>query len=59
MHVHYAVPQRDLGVPRASEILAPRRLAVVTTLHGTDVTLVGKDPLLPRDTRFGIESPTR
>src|SRR6185295_8653899 len=43
MHVHYAVPNAVSAV-LARQILAPQPLPVVTTLHGTDVTLVGADP---------------
>jgi L-malate glycosyltransferase len=53
MHVHYAVPNAVSAV-LARQIMAPRRLPVVTTLHGTDVTLVGIDPSYRATTRFGI-----
>ena len=53
MHVHYAVPNAVSAV-LAKQILAPNPLAVVTTLHGTDITLVGKDPTYLETTRFGI-----
>jgi L-malate glycosyltransferase len=39
----------------AREMLLPRRLAVVTTLHGTDITIVGQDRSYLPITRFGIE----
>ena len=38
----------------AREILSPQPLRVVTTLHGTDITLVGNDPNYLETTRFGI-----
>lgn len=53
LHVHYAVPNAVSAV-LAREILAPRPLPVVTTLHGTDITLVGNDPSYLETTRFGI-----
>ncbi len=53
LHVHYAVPNAVSAV-LARDILAPRRLKVVTTLHGTDITLVGNDPNYLATTRFGI-----
>ncbi len=53
MHVHYAVPNAVSAV-LARQILAPQPLPVVTTLHGTDVTLVGNDPNYLETTRFGI-----
>ncbi len=54
MHVHYAVPNAVSAV-LARQILAPQPVAVVTTLHGTDITLVGNDPNYLETTRFGIE----
>jgi N-acetyl-alpha-D-glucosaminyl L-malate synthase BshA len=54
VHVHYAVPNAVSAV-LAREILDPRPLKVVTTLHGTDITLVGNDPNYLPTTRFGIE----
>ena len=53
LHVHYAVPNAVSAV-LARSILAPRRLPVVTTLHGTDVTLVGNDPSYLETTRWSI-----
>jgi len=54
VHVHYAVPNAVSAV-LAREILAPQPLKVVTTLHGTDITLVGNDPNYLETTRYGIE----
>lgn len=53
VHVHYAVPNAVSAV-LAREILAPQSLKVVTTLHGTDITLVGNDPNYLETTRYGI-----
>jgi len=53
MHVHYAVPNAVSAV-LAQQILAPQPLPVITTLHGTDITLVGNDPNYLETTRFGI-----
>ena len=53
VHVHYAVPNAVSAV-LARQILAPRPLPVVTTLHGTDITLIGNDPSYAETTRFGI-----
>lgn len=53
LHVHYAVPNAVSAV-LAREILDPQPLPVVTTLHGTDVTLVGNDPNYLETTRWGI-----
>jgi len=45
LHVHYAIPHAS-SANMAKRILADegRHLPVVTTLHGTDITLLGKDP---------------
>jgi len=53
IHVHYAVPNAASAI-LARQILAPRRLPVVTTLHGTDVTLVGNDPSYLETTRWAV-----
>lgn len=53
VHVHYAVPNAVSAV-LAREILDPQPLKVVTTLHGTDITLIGNDPNYLETTRFGI-----
>ena len=44
LHVHYAIPHASAAV-NAKRILAEAGLnvPVVTTLHGTDITLLGKD----------------
>ncbi|MCB0396347.1 MAG: N-acetyl-alpha-D-glucosaminyl L-malate synthase BshA [Flavobacteriales bacterium] len=44
MHVHYAIPHASAAF-MARQILADKgiRLPYITTLHGTDITLVGKD----------------
>ena len=44
LHVHYAIPHASAAF-LAKQILLARgiRIPVVTTLHGTDITLVGKD----------------
>ena len=45
LHVHYAIPHASAAW-MARQILAGQgiRIPVITTLHGTDITLVGKDP---------------
>jgi N-acetyl-alpha-D-glucosaminyl L-malate synthase BshA len=53
-HVHYALPHA-ISAHLAREMLAPRRIGVVTTLHGTDITIVGQDRSYLPITRFGIE----
>jgi N-acetyl-alpha-D-glucosaminyl L-malate synthase BshA len=55
IHVHYAIPHA-VSAYLAREMLKPTRyLPVVTTLHGTDITLVGRDPSFLPITQFGIE----
>ena len=53
LHVHYAVPNAVSAI-LARQILGERSLPVVTTLHGTDVTLVGNDPSYLETTRFSL-----
>ncbi len=53
LHVHYAIPHA-ISAHLAQEMLQGA-LKVVTTLHGTDITLVGNDPSLYKITRFAIE----
>lgn len=55
VHVHYAVPNAISAI-LARAIVAPRPLPVVTTLHGTDVTLVGNDPSYLESTRWAVIS---
>jgi N-acetyl-alpha-D-glucosaminyl L-malate synthase BshA len=54
LHVHYAIPH-SISAILARESLKPNRyLPVVTTLHGTDITLVGADRSYLPITRYGI-----
>lgn len=54
LHVHYAIPH-SVSALLAREMSAPRRLPFITTLHGTDITLVGNDRSYLPITRFSIE----
>lgn len=54
IHVHYAIPHATCAY-LAREMLRPRRLRVVTTLHGTDITLVGVQPSFHKVVRFSID----
>ena len=54
IHAHYAIPH-SFCAHMAREILEDSPCRVVTTLHGTDITLVGSDPSFNRITRFSIE----
>jgi L-malate glycosyltransferase len=52
LHVHYAIPHA-ISAHLAQEMLGGA-VKVVTTLHGTDITLVGSDPSLHSITRYAI-----
>jgi N-acetyl-alpha-D-glucosaminyl L-malate synthase BshA len=54
LHVHYAIPHAITGF-LAQQMLGPGAPRLVTTLHGTDITLVGQDRSFFEITRFGIE----
>jgi N-acetyl-alpha-D-glucosaminyl L-malate synthase BshA len=54
LHVHYAIPH-SISAYLARMILSDRSVPFVTTLHGTDITLVGNDRSYLPITRFGIE----
>lgn len=53
LHVHYAVPHATSAY-LARQVLGPGAPKVITTLHGTDITLVGSDPTYLPITRFSI-----
>ena len=55
LHVHYAIPHA-ISAYLAKQILVEQRLRFITTLHGTDITLVGRDESYLPITKFGIES---
>lgn len=55
LHCHYAIPH-SVSAFLAKSMLKPRKLPVVTTLHGTDITLVGADRSYLPITRFSIEN---
>jgi N-acetyl-alpha-D-glucosaminyl L-malate synthase BshA len=54
LHVHYAIPH-SISAYLAKMMLRDRVVPFVTTLHGTDITLVGNDRSYLPITRFGIE----
>lgn len=55
LHVHYAIPH-SISAFLAKKMLPDRELPFVTTLHGTDITLVGNDRSYLPITRFGIDA---
>jgi len=56
IHAHYAIPHAAAALIARQMMRGVKRPAVVTTLHGTDVTLVGLDPAYLRATQWSIES---
>jgi len=54
LHVHYAIPH-SIAALLAKQMTSERRLPFVTTLHGTDITLVGIDRSYFPITKFSIE----
>jgi len=54
LHVHYAIPHAASAY-LAQKMCGRDSLKVVTTLHGTDITLVGQEPSFFPITRFLIE----
>ena len=57
LHVHYAVPHATAALLAASILRGQGRRAphVVTTLHGTDITLLARDPNLGPIIKYSIE----
>jgi N-acetyl-alpha-D-glucosaminyl L-malate synthase BshA len=54
IHAHYAVPHATSAY-LARQILNSKKLKVITTLHGTDITLVGADKSFFSVIKFSIE----
>lgn len=54
-HVHYAVPHATSAWLAKQMLEDPDELKIVTTLHGTDITLVGQDPSYRSIVKFSIE----
>lgn len=54
IHVHYAIPHAVSACLAREMIRGQRRIKIVTTLHGTDITLVGADPSFLRITAHSI-----
>jgi L-malate glycosyltransferase len=55
LHVHYAIPHASVAY-MAQQILKSKKiwLPYITTLHGTDITLVGRDPSFEPVIRFSL-----
>jgi N-acetyl-alpha-D-glucosaminyl L-malate synthase BshA len=62
VHAHYAIPHATAAF-LAKQVLSSRSMAgvprVITTLHGTDITLVGSDPSYSETVAFSIEQSDR
>jgi N-acetyl-alpha-D-glucosaminyl L-malate synthase BshA len=56
VHVHYAIPHA-ISAYLARQMLPPEKtIRIVTTLHGTDITLVGAEKAYSEITRFGLRN---
>jgi L-malate glycosyltransferase len=56
LHVHYAIPHATSGwIAREMLEDSGSSVRIATTLHGTDITLVGQDPSFHAITKFSIE----
>lgn len=53
LHVHYAIPHAVCAI--LAKQMIHRDIKIVTTLHGTDITVLGYDPTLSEAIKFGIE----
>ena len=60
LHCHYAIPHAT-SAWIAREMLRQQKkdVKVITTLHGTDITIVGQDPSFHQITKFSIERSDR
>lgn len=54
VHMHYAIPHAVSAYLAKQMLATERQLRIVTTLHGTDITLVGLHPSFHAITRFSI-----
>jgi L-malate glycosyltransferase len=56
LHVHYAIPHASAAL-MAKDILASQNIYIpfITTLHGTDITLVGRDPSFLPVIKYSLE----
>ncbi|MDH5589994.1 MAG: N-acetyl-alpha-D-glucosaminyl L-malate synthase BshA, partial [Gemmatimonadota bacterium] len=54
VHVHYAIPHATSAWIAREMMATEKDLPIITTLHGTDITLVGLHPSFHRITQFSI-----
>ena len=60
LHVHYAIPHATSAwIAREMLEQTGSGIRVITTLHGTDITIVGQDPSFHAITKFSIEKSDR
>jgi N-acetyl-alpha-D-glucosaminyl L-malate synthase BshA len=59
LHVHYAIPHATTAYLARAMLAGRHRLRVITTLHGTDITLVGQESSFYAITKFSIEQSDR
>jgi L-malate glycosyltransferase len=55
LHVHYAIPHATTAFLAREMLLPEHPIKVITTLHGTDITLVGQESSFYAITKFSIE----
>jgi N-acetyl-alpha-D-glucosaminyl L-malate synthase BshA len=55
LHVHYAIPHSISAILARESIKEKRYVPVITTLHGTDITLVGADRSYLPITKYGLQ----
>ncbi len=55
LHVHYAIPHATTAWLAREMLGQQRSIKVITTLHGTDITLVGQESSFYQITKFSIE----
>ena len=55
LHVHYAIPHATTAYLAREMLKRDRPVQVITTLHGTDITLVGQEESFYTITKFSIE----
>lgn len=53
LHVHYAVPHAVSAI--LAKDMVQSDIGIITTLHGTDVTILGHDPALRNTVKYGID----
>jgi len=60
LHVHYAIPHATSAwIAREMLEQTGAGIRIITTLHGTDITIVGQDPSFHAITKFSIEKSDR